>query len=319
MIFIVPKPVQKNQAERGLFGHPKAERTAGSVKYRKVFCKVANAANLALTTARIFVETPTPGDDTVVLISGTHTDTQAEADDYTRFYGAGTLDANVSAGAGTFAVNVESGNAYAGANLFQNGDLVRISDKTSVDASGGTVEFVRLASSNAVSWNGNKATLTLASGVTLANAYVAATPTRIASVIEVASVVGTLASWAETSSAGTYNEATYPVTLDSIGGIEQTWTVTFSSGTAFGCSGNTVGSVGTGTKGTTFAPNNATFSTPYFTLLGAGWGGTWANGESLTFITHPAAHAVWQRRTVPAGASALSGDSVIVAISGETA
>ena len=98
---------------------PQAERTAGSVKYRKTFLKVANDDDLALTTARIFVETPTPGDDTVVLMTGTQTDTQAEADDYSRFYGAGALDADVSAGAGSLAVNVETGNASGGANIFQ--------------------------------------------------------------------------------------------------------------------------------------------------------------------------------------------------------
>ena len=171
-----------------------AERTAGSVKYRKVFIKVANAASLALTNARIFIETPTPGEDTIVLMSGTPTDTQAEADDYTRFYGAGTLDANISAGASALAVNVETGNAFAGANIFQDGDLIRVSDKTAVDASSGNTEFVRLASSNAVSWAGNKATLTLASGVTLANAYTASA-TLVASVLEVASIADTQAVW----------------------------------------------------------------------------------------------------------------------------
>ena len=169
---------------------PQAERTAGSVKYRKTFLKVANDDDLALTTARIFVETPTPGDDTVVLMTGTQTDTQAEADDYSRLYGAGALDADVSAGAGSLAVNVETGNASGGANIFQDGDLVRISDKTTVDAVTGTTEFVRLASTGGVSWNGDQATLTLESGVTLANAYAATTPTRVASVLEVASIVG---------------------------------------------------------------------------------------------------------------------------------
>ncbi|MBF0098746.1 MAG: hypothetical protein HQM04_18760 [Magnetococcales bacterium] len=197
-----------------------AERTAGSVKYRKVFIKVDNAGSLALTTARIFIETPTPGDDSIVIMSGTPTDTQAEADDYTRFYGAGALDADLVVGASTLAVNVEPGNAAVGANIFQDGDLIRVSDKATVDASSGNTEFVHLASSNAVSWSGNKATLTLASGVTLANAYTAS-DTRVASVLEVTSIAD--------------------------------------------------------------------------------------------------AQAVWQRRTVPAGASSISGDKVIMAISGESA
>ncbi|MBF0583501.1 MAG: hypothetical protein HQL80_04610 [Magnetococcales bacterium] len=171
-----------------------AERTAGSVKYRKLFIKVVNAASLALTNARIFIETPTPGDDSIVLMAGTPTDTQAEADDYTRFYGAGNLDANISAGVSTLAVNVENGNAATGANIFRDGDLIRVSDKATVDAASGNTEFVRLASSNAVSWTGNKATLTLASGVTLANAYTASS-TRVASVLEVASIADAQAVW----------------------------------------------------------------------------------------------------------------------------
>ena len=171
---------------------PQAERVAGSVKYRKVFIKVENAESLALTNACIFIETPTPGDDTVVLMSGTPTDTQAEADDYTRFYGAGTLDADISAGASTLAVNVENGNAATGASIFRDGDLIRVSDKATVDAASGNTEFVRLASSSAVSWNGNKATLTLAS--TLANSYTASS-TRVASVLEVASISDPQAVW----------------------------------------------------------------------------------------------------------------------------
>ncbi|MEO5355223.1 MAG: hypothetical protein H7835_18710 [Magnetococcus sp. XQGC-1] len=171
-----------------------AERTSGSVKYRKVFIKVVNAQSLALTNARIFIETPTPGDDSVVLMAGTPTDTQAEADDYTRFYGAGILDANISAGASTLAVNVETGNAATGANIFRDGDLIRVSDKATVDAAPGNTEFVRLASSGGVSWSGNKATLTLDSGVTLANAYTASN-TRVASVLEVASIADSQAVW----------------------------------------------------------------------------------------------------------------------------
>jgi len=170
------------------------ERGTGSVKYRKVFIKIENGESLPLTSARIFIETYTPGDDAIVLMPGTPTDTQADADDYTRFYGAGTLDANVSMGSTTLTVNVENGNASAGANIFQNGDLIRISDKAMVDAVSGNTEFIRLASTGAVSWAGNKATLTFASGVELSNGYTAST-TKVASVIEVASINPSQAVW----------------------------------------------------------------------------------------------------------------------------
>ena len=297
---------------------PQAERTAGSVKYRKAFIKVANDDDLALVDPRIFVETHTPGDDSIVLMTGTQADTQAEADDYTRFYGAGDLDANVSAAATTVDVNVEVGNDSGNHEIFQNGDLIRISDKASVDAGTGNVEFLRLDATTGVSWNGLKATLTFESGVELANGYTA-TETRVASVIEADDIEATSTGWGESSTSGTYDETTYPVVLDSIGSIEQSWTVTFTDATNFGCVGNTVGSAGSGSiGGGDFAPNNSDFSKPFFTLQDAGWGGAWANGDTITFNTHPAAVAVWQKRTVPAGASSLSGDKVIVAISGES-
>jgi len=202
---------------------PQAERTAGSVKYRKAFIKVANDDDLALVDPRIFVETHTPGDDSIVLMTGTQADTQAEADDYTRFYGAGDLDANVSAAATIIDVNVEVGNDSGNHEIFQNGDLIRISDKASVDAGTGNVEFLRLDATTGVSWNGLKATLTFESGVELANGYTA-TETRVASVIEADDIKATSTGWGESSTSGTYDETTYPVVLDSIGSIEQTWT-----------------------------------------------------------------------------------------------
>jgi hypothetical protein len=298
---------------------PQAERTAGSVKYRKIFVKIANDADITLVDPKLFLETHTPGDDSVVLMAGTQIDTQAEADDYTRFYGAGDLDADVSAAATTIDVNVESGNASAGADIFQLGDLIRISDKADVDAESGNVEFLRLHASTGVSWNGDKATLTFAAGVSLANAYTTAS-TRVASVLEAADITASLDNWSESSASGIYDETGLPPTLDHIGGIEETFTITFTDATNFGCVGSVVGSVGSGSiGGGDFAPNNTDHTKPYFTLLDAGWSGTWVGGDTVSFTTHPASTAVWQRRTVPAGANSLSGDEAIIAISGESA
>ncbi len=298
---------------------PQAERTAGSTKYRKIFIKVANDDDITLVDPRVFIETHTPGDDTVVLMTGTQTDTQNEAVGYTRFFGAGDLDADVIAGAGTVDVNVESGNGSGGDNIFQDGDLIRISDKTSVDAAPGNVEFLRLANPGGVSWNGDKATLTFDTGVTLANGYTAAA-TRVASCIEPPDIAASHDTWSESSVSGSYDETTYPPTSDHIGGIEQTWTLTFSDATNFSCVGDIVGNIGSGSiGGGDFSPNNADFSKPYFVLADSGWGGTWANGDTVSFKTHPAATAIWQKRTVPAGANSLSGDKVIVAVSGESA
>lgn len=298
---------------------PQAERTAGSVKYRKLFIKIANDDDLALIDPKVFIETYTPGDDTVVMMTGTQTDTQWAADDYTRFYGAGDLDADVSSGVSTIDVNVEPGNASAGDNIFQNGDTIRISSQDGVTNPVGTTEFLLLDATTGVSWNGDKATLTFDSGVTLANSYVAA-DTRVGSVVIPSTVGVTFDTWAESSGSGTYDETTYPPVLDAISSVEQDWTLTFSDATNFTCSGDTIGSSGSGSiGGGDFAPNNADFAAPYFTLTDSGgWGGTWANGDTVSFTTHPASVPIWLKRTVPAGADSLSGNKVVPAISGES-
>ena len=299
---------------------PQSERLAGSTKFRKAFLKVASADNLALIDARIFVETPTPGGDRVLFAAGTQTDTQANLTGSERLYGSGGLDTNASTGATTITVNTEGG---SGDGAFANGDLIRISDKLTVDAVTGNAEFIRLAASNAVSWNGTKATLTFDAGQTLTNSYVAAS-TRVAAVWEAGTIRGAVDTWARSTAAGTYdgwngtNDQPTIVTTDAIGSIEQTWTITFTSASAFTCVGDTVGSVGGGNNTTDFEPNNADFSRPYFTLPFSGWGGTWASGEMISFKTHPASVALWQKRIIPVNTGSLSGDKVIIGVSGES-
>ncbi|WP_130471748.1 hypothetical protein [Candidatus Magnetaquicoccus inordinatus] len=297
-----------------------AERLAGSVKYRKTFIKIANADNLALLDPCIFIESATPGDDSIVLLAGTQTDTQNEAVAYNRFYGAARLDVDATVGDQVLLVNVESGNGLGGHEIFRNGDLIRVADKGSVDAVGGNAEFVRLASSNAVSWNGTQATLHLAAGVSLSNSYGAAN-TKVASVLETDDIEAMVSGWSESTVSGSFDEVNTPLLLDHIGTVEQQWTLTFTSSTQFNCHGHTLGLVGSGALGgAAFAPLNADFNRPYFTLATTTppWGGTWQAGESIQFTTHPAAVAVWEKRTVPAGANSFSGNKVIVAITGES-
>lgn len=299
---------------------PQAERTAGSIKYRKSFIKIDNDADLSLIDAKVFVETHTAGDDAIVIMAGTQIDTQAEADGYSRFYGSGNLNANATALDTSLSVIVEPGNAAAGHAIFQDGDLIRISDQADVNDSGGNSEFIRLASSGGVSWSGDLATLTFDAGQSLANSYLAS-QTKVGSVLECGTIEASVDGWGISSASGSYDDTSYPPLLDHIGSIEQGWILTFSDASNFSCSGNTVGSVGGGAiGGGDFAPVNPDFSKPYFTLSDGTppWGGTWTSGDTLSFTTHPAAVALWEKRTVPAGADSLSGNKVIIAISGES-
>ncbi|MBF0418119.1 MAG: hypothetical protein HQL86_07725 [Magnetococcales bacterium] len=299
---------------------PQAERNTGSVKYRKNFIKIANDDDLALIAPRLFIETGTPGEDRVVLLSATQTDTQNEAVTYSRCYGVGILDSPILANDDTLQVVVEPGNGTDGDAIFQDGDLIRISDQTSLDAPTGNSEFLRLAATDAVSWNSQLATLTLAAGSRPVHSY-AAGVTKVASVLEGADIAATTHGWLISSQAGSYDRNGFPLILDHIGSIEQTWNLTFTSTTQFLCVGNDLGIVGGGAIQTDFAPLNPDFDKPYFTLTGGSppWGGTFASGDTVTFATHPAAIPLWEKRTVPPGASSHSGNQVIVAISGESA
>lgn len=291
---------------------PQAERTAGSTKYRKAFIHVANDDDLGLIQARVFVETNTPGDDAVMIFPGTHTDTQSSITGTERLYGCGKLNSDVISGATSIQVLTEG----AAFDYFRAGDKVRISDKASVDAVTGNEQVVTVAAGG-VSYVGNVATLVITT-TPLSYSFAAAN-TRVASVYDAGDISGVVATFVKTSVSGTFDTAGNPITVDSIAGIEQNWTVTFTSSTSFNCVGDVVGAVGSGNTSSAFQPTNANFSKPYFVIPAAAWGGTWANGNTVTFTTHPAAIPVWYKRVIPPGANSLTGNKVVVGIDGESA
>lgn len=285
-----------------------AERTAGSTKHRKVFFKVNHDGTETLLDARLWMDKYTEGDDKVTWFLGTQTDTQADITGNERKYGCGDLDATVIAGATSVTVAVELGLA----GLFVNGDTVRISDKATPTSGTGNEEFVTISN---VSQVGDIVSFDITPA--LANGYSDAN-TRVAAVYAVGDLKPTTASFTVTSAAGTYDNATYPLTLNDKSTIEQTWTLTFTSATAYNISGNTVGASGSGTVAGGAAPNNADFSLPYFTLAAAGFGGTYVAGDTISFITHPACVPIWLKRVIPAGAAAVASSTARLAMDGGT-
>jgi len=289
---------------------PQAERTAGSTKYRKAFIQVANDDDLTLIAAKVFVLQPTPGDDFVTIFPGTQTDTQSGIGTPAQLYGAGKLNADVSAAAVTVTVLVED---WALAPIFAAGMTVRVSNKTSVSDAVGTEEY-RVIDTGGVSAAGNVITLTFTTG--LAYGY-SATNTYVSSVLSAGDVVAT-ATTPIVAGGGSYNSGTYPIVIDNIGGIQQNWTCTFSSASVFTITGDTVGSLGTFNVTSDAAPNNPALSKPYFTINRLGWSSP-VTGTTMTFTTTPASIPVWYKRVVPAGAASLSGDKVILGVDGESA
>lgn len=152
------------------------------------------------------------------------------------------------------------------------------------------------------SYNGLVATVQLAGQVATAHT----TSAHGCACVYAAEVAPAVLDWAETSTAGSYDEGAYPLDLDNRGTVFETWTLTFTSETAFSVAGATAGSIGSGTRATDFSPTNPKTGTPYFTLNAAGWGGGWVAGDTIVFGTNPAAVPVWIKQVVPAGIPAVS-------------
>lgn len=158
------------------------------------------------------------------------------------------------------------------------------------------------------SYAGNVVTIDLAD--TVANTY-QTTNTFAAGCLEADEVAPDWSDFSVTSAAGTYDQVTYPPVLFNDGVEEDTWTITFTSASAFSCSGLYNGNVGSGAINTDFSPTNPNTGQPYFTLRLDGWGGTFAVGDTVTFKTQVAALPMWLKEIVDA-ATAAEPDNLVV-------
>lgn len=287
-----------------------SERLSGLIRYRKLFLKVANNTALALLNSLFFMDKNTAGDDKVTFFPTTQRSTQSAITGAERLYGCGTLQTTVSAGVTTVNVVVEDGTAI----LFVNGDTVRITDKPDI-ASAGNEQYLILSAAPTVL--GNVVTLTFTT-TPLLYGFLSAS-TRLASIYKQASIVALFDNFSVTSSAGTYNTTTAPVLLNGIGTVEQTWTLTFTSASAYNISGDTLGAIGSGNTSGGAAPVNADFSQVYFTLASAGFGGTFVAGDTIVFQSHPAALALFVREVIPAACNVIAANTAVFGAYGESA
>lgn len=288
-----------------------AERTAGSTKYRKIFIKVANDDDFSYIAPQIWFDNETPGDDWAVLFAATQVDTQTDITGSERIYGSAGLKSDASAAGSTIVVDVEDASLTG---IFQASDDIRITDMVDPDSVTGNEEFHVINGAPSVS--GTEVTITTTSP--LANTYTVAGGARVMSILEPGDIETSFSGWTETTASGTYDETSFPVVGDNIGTIYQTWTLTFTDATNFTVAGDTIGSVTSGSTASDYSPNNPDFTKPYFTLESGGWGGTWASGDTIEFLTVPASTAVWEKRVVPAGASSLSANKIVLVAYGET-
>ena len=262
------------------------QQASGITKYRKVFTKIADASNPTVLTAYAYLSAPSSLTDTrAYIVAGTQRDQQAALGP--RKYATGILHTAVTAGATSLVVDFEAG---SGADLVvQAGDIIAIED-------GSTQNFGLTVAS--VTWATDQATITLTTGVLNDFTTSAAVAACIVGTASANCVVDNVVKSFSTS---TYNESL--ITTGNLATDEQTITLTITGATTFSVLSDRHGALAAGSTASDYAPTNATFALPYFTLPAAGWGGTHTVGETLQFQIHPAAIPVWVVQKVSAGAA----------------
>ena len=292
---------------------PKAERAAGSRKYRKLFDKVSNDDDETLLNAGYYLDGDTLGEDWAFFYPVDQRDTQVDwvsTSPPSRKFVSGVLKTTIAA-IDTALTIVFKDNEQALEVL--DADYIRVSDKTDPDQVAGNEAFVTISGTPSVS--DKEVTITLATAIGFA---FTATVTKISIVYEApVDVECTSEDWTATS-AGTGDADEAELLMDNIGTIEQDWTITFTGANSFTVAGDVVGALAAGDITVLYAPSNPDFTKPYFSLPTAVWSGTWAALDTLTFTTHPAATPLVQERRVPAGCASLANNRIRKVTIGES-
>jgi hypothetical protein len=299
---LTTKKLESNTIENIFKNIGDLERLSGSTKYAKVFWKLDNLDNTSLTNAFMYMSRYTPGGDYITYFLGTVNDTQLNITGSERYYGAAPLLVNVSAGSSQIIAKPEHSSI---SEIIKTGDSIVITNGTSWERHDNITTLLN---------NGN---IEITLSDTLVNSFNTA-DTSIASICPIGTITGSTSNPIITSINGRYDNETYSIEHRNKGGLEQIWTLTFTNTTQYSCRGNTVGYVGMGSTVVDFAPINTALDTPYFMLRKAGFNNLFREGDTMVFTTHPAAQAVWFKRTVPAATISVS-NLFEFAIHGESA
>jgi hypothetical protein len=299
-------------ALQNVFPHvTSAQRAAGFFDYKKTFWKIADDSDGTAIDPEIYLDAPTLSLTDYVLMFAMGQRDRVEdltgystgADTQTK-YGSAVLKNSITAGASSLTVTVRNAALASGNDaIFRNGGKIKLTDKATADALTGNEEVLTISGAPVVS--GLDITITVLG--TIANSYTANGTTRASSLIKPGDITTSVTAPVKTSTAGTIDFTTYPITLDHIGTVDEDWTLTRAGG-AWTLSGDSLGVIGTGIALTAanYAPSNTDFTKPFMTIDYRALSGTWADGDTITFTTHPAAVGIGQKRVVPAGTASLS-------------
>ena len=289
------------------------QRTAGVTRYRKIWLANRNADDLALTNAFFHLTEATEGGDRVLAIQGDWRDTQTDIDPTAAVDWRGSamnLASGIASAATTLDATPES---MASPDMFPSDPEAPEGNRRLFITDGTNEDYVTwTAQSDETTY----VEYTLDTGPT--NTYGASS--TAAHVLDLADdVEPTVEDVTATSTSGTFDDTTYPITGTNVGTIDDDWTLTFTSSTAFTISGSEYGSAGTGNTTTNCAPTNSVSGDSLFVIDSDAWGGTWAEDDTLTFTTRPAAVPIWLVQIVPAATASTGDNGIAIRFGGESA
>ncbi len=325
----------------------KEERKTGSESSKKIYIKVNSYNNAALICPKVFIETPTLGDDCIVFSVATLVSTEKEACEAKRFYGAGYLHKGLLGDESIVRVEMDKESGKNGHQIFRDGDLVRISSQSMVGSPIGKECFVRLAPKDAVKWlflsaKRSVADLKLAEGEKIERQFYRWS--KVSSCYEPATIQAAISEL----EVRTADQDIIPLTkgfdglsITNYGAIDDDWVIEFTGRKSFKCSGTLSGLIGIGElkedSVTVFNPVRGTDVFCPFFLIKIPWmykampapgsevaegnpelwlEKEWRKGDVIAFKTQSATCAIWEKRIVPARTGSFLWNNVVVAITG---
>lgn len=284
------------------------EREAGSSLLRKLALKVHQDGDGSLATTEFCFDGPTLGQDRCNLFAAGAQDTEADVTGSERAYCAGGISTAVVSGSQTVIFDIKD--AGDAANV-QIGDDFRLTDKLTPTSGTGNVEYHEVAGKSV-----NSTTITLTTVDLITNDYAVYADGAGGKVGVIYPAGGTKAENdipVITSSAGTIDDTTYPITFNNIGADEQELTFEFSDNLGnFTCASDRHGSLASGNISSDYSPLHPHWAKAMLTIPPDFWTGTWVSGDTVVIQFHAAAAYIWEQRDVPVDCAPMANNKVIL-------
>lgn len=259
------------------------ERTNGAVRYRKAYMANRSTGAVPLFDAAIAITVPSRGGDRFYIKAATSHAETAESLTEGGWTGGGRLNASITAGDSSVQI------------LFEHNDFEIADGSLLLVKSDSGKMFTSIIAGDAV-WSGNVATVALASQ---APDNFAASDTYAGVCVQLGDLGSSFENVVATSASGVFD--TYSLILNNIGTVEDDWTITFVSPSAFNVAGAVTGSLPSGSISSHYQAMNPAAGDFYFNIGFQSWGGSWQAGDRLTFTTRAAAKGFWLKEIIPAG------------------